>query len=403
MRDITLFSGGFGLERETLRVDSRGRMAETPHPFPDTDSCITRDFCENQLELITSVCASPDEALDSLSELDRRARQVLSQQGEEIWLYSNPPGFDTEDDILIADFTGDQSSKRSYREKLRQRYGKRLMLYSGIHFNYSMSPELLERLRNEAGSSLSPADFRDQTYLRLKKQLMRHSWLIVLLTAASPVYHRSMDQDFGKGAVFAGHSSLRNSSRGYWNNFVPVLDHSSVAGYTASIQRYIDKGALFSISELYLPIRLKPRGVNTLSALAESGVDHIELRMFDLDPTEPLGISREALRFTHLLMIYLLSLPDFDYTPALQRQAVEDHQAAAMLDMEKMLISGRPAKSAALDVLEEISRYFAEDEEALRVIETQRQKILGKRPAQLVLERIRSEQNVEMTGCETDV
>ena len=27
------FEGKFGIERETLRVDSFGRLAQTPHPF----------------------------------------------------------------------------------------------------------------------------------------------------------------------------------------------------------------------------------------------------------------------------------------------------------------------------------------------------------------------------------
>ena len=39
------FSGKFGIERETLRIDSHGRLAQTPHPFGN-DEHITRDFCE---------------------------------------------------------------------------------------------------------------------------------------------------------------------------------------------------------------------------------------------------------------------------------------------------------------------------------------------------------------------
>ena len=84
------YSGKFGIERETLRVDSQGKLAQTPHPF-GSDEHITRDFCENQIELVTPVCHSIDEALCSLSELDRRAREVLAEKGESIWLYSNPP------------------------------------------------------------------------------------------------------------------------------------------------------------------------------------------------------------------------------------------------------------------------------------------------------------------------
>ena len=49
------YAGKFGIERETLRVDSQGKLAQTPHPF-GSDEHITRDFCENQIELITPVC-----------------------------------------------------------------------------------------------------------------------------------------------------------------------------------------------------------------------------------------------------------------------------------------------------------------------------------------------------------
>ena len=403
MRDTVLFSGGFGLERETLRVDSSGRMAMTPHPFDDPH--LTRDFCENQLEIITPVCSSVHEVVESLAELDSRARQELSKRGERIWLCSDPPHFETEDDIRIADFSGSQSSKRSYREKLQQRYGKRLMLYSGIHFNYSLSSQLLERFYNESGSEQSLSDFRDSLYLRLKKQLMRYSWLIVLLTSASPVYDRSLIEDHARGAVFTGEASLRNSSKGYWNHFVPVLDYSSLTAYTDSIRQYIDKGVLFSASELYLPIRLKPRGVNSLEGLARNGIDHLELRMFDLDPRYPLGVSEEDLSFAQILILYLLSLEDFDFTPALQRQAVTDHQAAAMFDLDTMTVSGAPAKEAALTALAEISAFFADDEEALAVVEAQRQKLIGTRPCQLVkelAERIGNDLYTK-TGSETNV
>ena len=112
---VDFYKGKFGLERETLRVDSHGRLAQTPHPFGN-DEHITRDFCENQVELVTSVCESIGDALAALAELDEKTRNVLAEKGENIWLYSNPPHFDSEEDIPIADFVGEHSSKRSYRE-----------------------------------------------------------------------------------------------------------------------------------------------------------------------------------------------------------------------------------------------------------------------------------------------
>ncbi len=366
--------GCFGIERETLRVDSAGRLAQTPHPFA-YDPHITRDFCENQIELVTPVADSIDGSLQHLADLDRKVRDVLSQNGETLWLNSNPPHFDSEDEIPIADFTGDHSSKRQYREILEKKYGKKLMLFSGIHFNFSFSEDYLHTLNTE---NQDFRNFRDALYLRLYKQLMRHSFLLVLLTAASPAYDLSLDSDGKCGIIKSKYSSMRNSERGYWNRFLPVLDHSSLSALTESIRRYVDSGALYSASELYLPVRLKPQGLNTLDNLAENGVDHIELRMFDLNPEAPLGIDGRDLNFAHLLMLYLLSLPDFDFTADLQAEAVQDHKNAALIEPDADMLIRAEA------VLTDMEQYFSDDAEALTVIGFEHDKLNSRKIGQAV-------------------
>ena len=372
------YSGKFGIERETLRVDSHGRLAQTPHPFGN-DENITRDFCENQIELVTPVCHSVEEAVEALAELDKTAREELEKNGENIWLYSNPPHFDSEEDIPIADFTGDHSSKRAYREVLQQKYGKKLMLFSGIHFNFSFAEEFIRELNTENENFHS---FRDELYLRLYKQLMTHSWLLVLLTAASPYYDASLDKDGKSGIIMSEYSSLRNSKRGYWNKFLPILDHRSLKTFTGSIKKHIVTGSLYSASELYLPIRLKPKGVNTLENLAANGVDHIELRMFDLDPSTPLGIDSRNLEFAHLLMLYLLSLPDFDFTPELQEKAVGEHKNAALLEPDTKLLE------RGLEVIEEMESHFSDNENALEIIAFEKEKIISRTQTRNVLSTV---------------
>lgn len=361
------YSGKFGIERETLRVDGQGRLAQTPHPFGN-DEHITRDFCENQVELVTPVCHSVDEAVEALERLDKIAREELTKNGESIWLYSNPPHFDSEDDIPIADFTGDHSSKRAYREVLEQKYGKKLMLFSGIHFNFSFAEEFLRELNTNNEDFYS---FRDELYLRLYKQLMTHSWLLVLLTAASPYYDASLDKDGKSGIIMSEYSSLRNSKRGYWNRFLPILDHRSLKTFTGSIKKHIVTGSLYSASELYLPIRLKPKGVNSLENLAAKGVDHIELRMFDLNPSAPLGIDGRDLEFAHLLILYLLSQPDLDFTPELQEKAVHDHKNAALLEPDAKLLE------RGTEIVEEMEKHFSDNEKALEIIEFEKNKLIS--------------------------
>ena len=356
-----LFTGNFGLERETLRVDEHGRLAQTPHPFGD-DEHITRDFCENQIELITPVCSSIDEALEEMKKLDDKVSEALSKNHERLWIYSNPPHIESEDEVPIAGFTGEYSSKRNYRVQLERKYGKRLMLLSGVHYNYSFDDEWL---RERIGKVPDHQAVVNRLYLRLYKQLMCHSWLLVLLSASSPYYDRSFDADGQDGVVLSPYASIRNGERGYWNHFIPILDHSDFDAYCNSINTYIEKGMLSTISELYLPIRIKPRGLNSLENLAENGADHIELRMFDLDPGAPLGIDGEMLKFTHLFIYYLLELPNFDFTEELQQEALQDYKNAALFDISEGMLH------EADKLLSKIKEYYNESEEALMIIDKQ--------------------------------
>ena len=82
------------------------------------------------------------------------------------------------------------------------------------------------------------------------------------------------------------------SEKGYWNTFLPIFDYRSLDAYIQSMEYYIRAGELREIRELYYPVRLKPKGENSLANLKQ-GVDHIELRMLDLNPFSPVGISKE--------------------------------------------------------------------------------------------------------------
>ncbi len=244
------------------------------------------------------------------------------------------------------------------------------MLFSGIHFNFSFAEEFINELNTEGKDFRT---FKDELYLRLYKQLMVHSYLLVLLTAASPYYDASLDKDGKSGIIMSEYSSLRNSKRGYWNKFLPILNHKDLKTFTGSIKKHIVTGSLYSASELYLPIRLKPKGVNTLENLAENGVDHIELRMFDLNPSAPLGIDGRDLEFAHLFILYLLSQPDFDFTPELQEKAVSDHKNAALLTPDAELLE------RAESVLEEMEKHFSQNSKALEIIGFEKEKINGRK------------------------
>ena len=314
VRDL-LLKGNIGLEKESLRVDQNGHMAHTPHPFDLTEEHIVRDFCENQTEINTPVCHSAKEACESLKYYYQKIQRRLKDlpEPELLWPFSNPPYIRDEEDIPVARFEGAKAFKTVYREYLSDRYGRYKMTYSGIHFNFSFAEELLRadyELEREEGEKKSFEAYKDQVYLNLAEHAASYGWLITAVTAASPLQDSSfVEKGVYDKDVFLGMASVRCSELGYWNPFTPVFDYSSVSGYVKSIQDYVDEGLLRAPSELYFPIRLKPRGENNLQTLLERGIDHIELRMFDLNPLDSVGVDERDIFFAQLFLIWLAAKP----------------------------------------------------------------------------------------------
>ena len=148
---------------------------------------------------------------------------------------------------------------------------------------------------------------------------------------------------------------------------------------------------LYSSSELYLPVRLKPRGANTLEAL-RNGIDHIELRMLDLNPLEKTGIALEDLRFLRLFLIWCSFLPEHVPDEKEQADAISNMKQAALFDERKIWIREglvlKPVREAALEVLSEMACAFETLGcfDVLTTIEYQKRKLLlpGSRYAELI-------------------
>lgn len=426
--------GEFGLEKESLRVDADGYLSHTPHPFPG-DSRIDRDFCENQVELITGVNDSVEKVWEELGGLYRETADRLLQleTGREyLWPFSNPPYVRGEEDIPIANFTGRQAGKGIYREYLAGKYGKKKMLYSGIHYNFSFREELLradfacrseKKTVNYAERNPEPDDkrekfdlreengaageknpefrrYKDQIYLELGKKAVKYSWLIVYLTAASPVldgsYYRA--GDLGE-TVVSRYASPRCSEIGYWNSFVPILDFTSLDGYADSIDGYVKNRMITASTELYYPVRLKARGENTTDNLRNNGINHVELRMLDLNPLCPVGIRRKDLTFIHLLLVWLMIQEDEALGTMEQTIAIRNIKEAARFSPDEIQIESgwlqkRPVREAAAEVLdsmaEALPEYFPGQEDMVRdCLAFQREKVTdsSKRYAEQIRER----------------
>ena len=148
-----MLDGKFGLEKESLRVTPEGFLSHTLHPFPDNPN-MERDFCENQTELITDVHDSVEAAWKQMKDLHEKAVRILLKQKagpEYLWPFSNPPYVRGEDDIPIAVYQGKLKRKEEYRKYLAAKYGKKKMLFSGIHFNFSFSDEFLREGYKSSG------------------------------------------------------------------------------------------------------------------------------------------------------------------------------------------------------------------------------------------------------------
>lgn len=378
-----LLRGNFGLEKESLRVDEEGFLSHTPHPFPK-DKHIVRDFCENQTEINTSVTHSAAEAVAALVNYDRQIQKALKYlpKREYLWPFSNPPYIRNEEDIPVALFYGEQAEKTAYREYLSDRYGRYKMTYSGIHVNYSFDETLLKEDFALSGET-DYTEYKNQLYVALAEKAAAYGWLLVAITAASPLMDSSFVEKGKFGTdTFNGMASSRCSELGYWNYFAPLFNYTNIRAYADSIQRYVNDGMLRFPTELYYPIRLKPRGENKLETLRDQGVDHIERRMFDLNPLTPSGIEERDLTFAQLFLVWLASTPRESFTTKDQVQAVQNFKNAAHYDLKTVKIvppNGEVCSvaDAALKVLDHMEEFYqGYPEQILEVLAFQREKFL---------------------------
>lgn len=334
-----LFLGNFGLEKENLRITPDGHMAHTTHPFGGHKH-IVRDFCENQTEINTSVLHTSEEAIESLYAYTREIQRELAQlpEPELLWPFSNPPYIINESDIPIAKFTGEQAVKTAYREYLSDRYGRYKMTFCGIHVNFSFADELLKE-DFLLSDTKDYNEYKDRVYLDLAERASAYGWILTAITAASPLLDSSfIEKKTFDGNAFNGMASTRCSELGYWNYFTPIFDYTDIRAYADSIQEYVDTGLISAPSELYYPIRLKPSGDNDLLRLRNEGADHIELRMFDLNPLCPEGLDIRDLKFAHLLLVFLASTTMPSFSAKHQVQAAQNFKNAAHYDLKTVKI-----------------------------------------------------------------
>jgi len=341
-----LWKGKFGLEIERLRIDSEGKLALTPHPpglgNKSEHPYITTDFSESQLEMISPPLDSIDEAHGFIKTLHNVVRGELAP-GELLWPQSMPPILPADEQIPLARLDGNARGGTAYRHYLSETYGRARQTISGGHFNLSFLPEFFEVLAAE--TDLPIEELKEQVYLKIVRNLMRHRWFLVGLLGRSPLSHeslrlKSLDSEEWLEVCCEFGASIRCSRIGYRNREQLWVDYNSIKGYNANVQRYVAEGKLLNPNELYLPVRAK-------QVPGTDEISHIEIRVIDLDPFDAAGVDPASLRMAHLFLMHSLLLEEegeFDFEA--QKQADErQNEIACWAFVQSGTQCGKPPPS----------------------------------------------------------
>ena len=321
-----ILRGNFGVEREGLRVGVKGELSRNKHPkvFGNKimNPYITTDFSESQLELITPVFNTSKEVYDFLNALyDIVALEI----GDEyIWPESMPCVIPDDREIPIATFCKCKQGEeaRAYREELLRKYGGKIQLISGIHYNFSLNDDVLNKLYENSSKKEDFKTFKDNLYLKIVRNYLRYRWLLIYLLGSTGVVHSSYKgeclkklDNISQGAYSCeGIVSYRNSDCGYGNRITLFADYTSTREYVNSVKRFIKDGLIQSPKEFYNSVRPKGKNPNKiLDSLLEEGIQYLEYRSIDINPFSKGGISLEDLEFLELFNLYLLFKEESDY------------------------------------------------------------------------------------------
>ena len=321
-----ILSGLFGIEWEALRVKRDGKLSLTPHPevFGDKlkNPVVTTDFSESQIEIITPTFNTIDEAFNTFSILSDIVNFSLPDD-EYLWFQSIPGILPYNDQIPIAQYTGDGVASQKYRENLADKYGVKKQMISGVHFNFSFTEDFIEKLYQILESDLTFKQFKDEIYLKIARNYLRHCWMIIYLTGCSIGSHESFSKEFihlmDEVDEYGSHystrgPSFRNGSCGYKNLKRLYPSYRSVDEFVSDVNSFIERGDLSEAKELYTQIRLKPKDPSDLlNSLKNDGIQYIEVRTLDINPFYKCGLVEHDMKFLHLFLIYMLVKSESDY------------------------------------------------------------------------------------------
>ena len=336
-----------GIEKESLRINKRGVIAQTPHPkalgSALTHPYITTDYSEALLEFITPPFADIKQTLGYMHQIHQF---VYPHLGEEMLLATSMPcGIDGDLSVPIAEYGRSNIGimKHVYRKGLWHRYGRTMQAIAGIHFNYSVPQALWPMLHRQAGNQGSLQSFISDGYFGLIRNFQRQGWLMLYLFGASPAicksFFKSRPQLMAEFEEFDAHTlyhpyatSLRMSDIGYKskNQAGLKIDYNSLDGYVESLgtaintpypdyekigikvdgeYQQLNANILQIENEFYSTMRPKQiaeSGEKPTLALKRRGVMYVEMRSLDLNLFNPIGIEESTARFIEAFLLSCL-------------------------------------------------------------------------------------------------
>jgi len=320
-----------GIEKESLRVRAAdGQLALTPHPAALGSSLthpnITTDFSESLIELVTGVHATVPACLAELTQIHQAVYHALAASDEMLWVSSMPCQLPADEAIPLAQYgtSNVARAKHVYRMGLSYRYGRRMQTISGIHYNWSLpgvsSSEYFSLIRN----------FRRQVFTLL--YLFGASPAVCSTFVAGRQHH--LEPLGNTGTLYAPWAtSLRMGRLGYQSDAQATLmvSYNDLENYAASLQKALTEpyppyeaigiqgpgGDYHQLSTTLLqienefygtmrPKRVASSGERPLHALRQRGVEYVEVRVMDLDPFVPIGITADTAYFLDLFLLYCL-------------------------------------------------------------------------------------------------
>ena len=376
-----------GIEKESLRVEASGHLANTPHPAALgaalTHPNITTDFSEALLEFITAPSSSIDTVMTQLEEIHRVTYQHIGD--ELLWVNSMPCQLGSDASIPIGQYGSSNVGKMKniYRRGLGNRYGRLTQTIAGIHYNFSVPDSLWEDLQASANNQQSLQDFKSDGYFGLIRNFRRYSWLLLYLLGAAPAICRSFVGDSDHRLTAVGddtHSlhqphatSLRMGDLGYQSDAQSslVVCYNDVPQYTDTLKEALSQAYpaydeiglkdsngdyqqlttnLLQIeNEFYSTIRPKrtaASGETPVHALIERGVEYIEVRCVDLNPLLPCGIDEQTICFLDTFLLFCL-LQDSPATDAKEYASIPEN-------IDRTVYSGRDPALTLLRGKEEV-------------------------------------------------